>query len=137
MIIYDLRCDQGHVFEGWFQDRRSFEEQRERGFITCPFCGSTKAEIAPSSVNFLSRESKEGTRGPIDRQPMLTLKVLHDFLVKNFEDVGERFADVALKIHYGEEERRNIRGTTTPEEEENLREEGVPFVKVPLPKFDA
>jgi len=68
---------------------------------------------------------------------MLTLKVLHDFLVKNFEDVGERFADVALKIHYGEEERRNIRGTTTPEEEENLREEGVPFVKVPLPKFDA
>jgi hypothetical protein len=51
--------------------------------------------------------------------------------------VGNRFADVALKIHYGEEEKRNIKGTTTAQEEDNLKEEGVQFVKIPVPKMDS
>jgi hypothetical protein len=51
--------------------------------------------------------------------------------------VGDRFAEVALKIHRGEESKRNIRGITTDKEEVTLREEGVEFVKIPVPKFDS
>ena len=58
-------------------------------------------------------------------------------MAKNFDDVGERFAEVALKIHRGEEQKRNIRGVTTDKEEETLREEGVEFMKIPAPKFDS
>ena len=68
--------------------------------------------------------------------PAMSPQKAFDFIKKHFEDVGENFADIATKIHKGEEEQRNIRGVTTSQEEEMLREEGVPFVKVPLPKFD-
>jgi hypothetical protein len=68
---------------------------------------------------------------------MKMLQALNEYINKNFEDVGEKFAEVALKIHHGDEERRNIKGTTTPREEETLREKGVDFVKIPVPKFDS
>ena len=51
--------------------------------------------------------------------------------------MGDKFAEIALKIHLGEEDRKNIKGTTTEREEENLREEGVQFFKIPMPKFDS
>ncbi|MBU1150904.1 MAG: DUF1178 family protein, partial [Proteobacteria bacterium] len=59
-----------------------------------------------------------------------------EYIHKHFDDVGEKFTEVALRIHHGEEERRDIRGTTTRSEEEMLLEEGVQFIKIPLPKFD-
>jgi len=62
---------------------------------------------------------------------------LHQQIDKYFDDVGEQFAEVAVRIHRGEEDRRNIRGVTTEREEETIREEGVPFVKIPVPKFDS
>jgi len=68
---------------------------------------------------------------------MKMLEMINDFVTKNFDDVGSRFAEVALKIHRGEEQRRNIRGVTTDKEEETLREEGVEFMKIPVPKFDS
>lgn len=138
MIIYDLRCPNDHKFEGWFQDRKAFEMQREQKLLTCPVCGSTDIDIVPHSLKVLGKE-----RNTVEEHraqaisPMGYLKMLNDFIERNFEDVGNRFADVAIKIHNGEDERRNIRGTTTPEEEETLREEGVPFLKFPVPKFDA
>jgi hypothetical protein len=63
--------------------------------------------------------------------------MFHEFLNKHFDDVGERFAEVALKIHRGDEEKRNIKGTTTPQEEDTLREEGIEFLKIPVPKLDS
>jgi hypothetical protein len=65
------------------------------------------------------------------------MQMLHRFIENNFEDVGNKFAEVALKIHAGDEEKRNIKGTTTPQEEASLREEGVQFIKVPIPKMDS
>ena len=65
------------------------------------------------------------------------LRELHEFIHRNFDDVGDKFAEVALRMHRGEEDKRNIKGTTTQNEEESLREEGVQFIKIPLVKFDA
>jgi len=69
--------------------------------------------------------------------PVQALQVLRQYIDKNFEDVGNKFAEVALKMHCGDEEKRNIKGTTTPQEENNLKEEGVQFIKIPLLKMDS
>ena len=56
------------------------------------------------------------------------------YVDNNFDNVGADFAEEALKIHYGVNEPRNIRGVSTPQEEETLRKEGVEFLKFPLPE---
>ena len=139
MIIYDLRCEKKHKFEGWFKDLVAFEEQKAGKLITCPLCGSSDVEMVPSSIAVMgrSRELKERKTNLADLSPMKMLEMVNDFVAKHFDDVGERFAEVALKIHRGEEEKRNIRGVTTEKEEETLREEGVEFMKIPAPKFDS
>jgi hypothetical protein len=138
VIIYDLRCEKGHKFEGWFKDRLAFENQKSHKLITCPICGVTEVEMVPSSITIMGKDVKSLNReNTKEVSPLKALKIFHEYLDKNFEDVGENFAEVALKIHHGEEDKKNIKGTTTDHEEENLREEGIQFFKIPLPKFDA
>ena len=138
MIIYDLRCRDGHKFEGWFKDREAFDEQREKSVIACPVCGNTNAVMVPSSVAVRGKENHSAAeRTQAGVPPSKILKEFQEYVRTNFDDVGEKFAEVALRIHHGEEDGRNIRGTTTRSEEENLQEEGVRFIKLPLPEFDA
>lgn len=138
MIIYDVKCENGHKFEGWFQDRQAWMDQNAQKLVTCPVCNSSHVAIVPSSPAIVGRESRsERERADRAMSPEQAMQSLSQFIDKNFEDVGNRFAEVALKIHYGEEEKRNIKGTTTSKEESNLIEEGVPFVKIPLPKMDS
>ncbi len=139
VIIYDLSCEKKHKFEGWFKDLAAFEEQRARKLITCPVCGSSDVAMLPASIAVMgrSRELRERKANLADVSPMKMLEMINDFVTKNFDDVGSRFAEVALRIHRGEEQKRNIRGVTTEKEEETLREEGVEFMKIPVPKFDS
>ena len=139
MIIFDLRCAGDHRFEAWFKDAAAFEEQREARLITCPVCGGADIERVPSSVSVISRSRPSPGQAEASREvdPRMALKMLHDFLDRHFDDVGDRFAHVAMKIHKGEEEKRNIRGTTSKEEEKTLTEEGVQFIKVPMLKLDS
>jgi hypothetical protein len=138
VIIYDLKCRDGHKFEGWFKDRGAFEKQKGKALIACPVCGNTDAVMVPSSMAIVGRDSHASAD---KKQPVVSsLKILREFqeyIHKNFDDVGEKFAEVALRIHHGEEDGRNIRGTTTQNEEQDLRDEGVQFIKLPLPEFDA
>lgn len=137
VIIYDLKCRDGHKFEGWFKDRGAFEEQKAQKLIACPVCGNTEAALIPSTVAILGRDNRSAAvktkTGP---SPQKVLREFHEYIRKNFDNVGDKFAEVALRIHHGEEDGRNIRGTTTGSEEETLREEGIQFIKIPLPKFD-
>lgn len=137
MIIYDLKCKYEHKFEGWFKDIQTFESQKSQKLVICPVCQNTEAEVVLSSVPIVANESKELDRkSSKDNSPIKTLQRIQEYLEKNFEDLGDKFAEVALKIHHGEEDRRNIKGITTEHEEEMLKEEGVPFIKIALPKFD-
>jgi hypothetical protein len=137
MIIFDLKCNKGHKFDGWFKDRKSFIEQNLQKLVSCPVCSSLSIEIVPSSVTIVSKDSFSKSKTEKEISPLKALKALQRYIDKNFEDVGNNFAEVALKIHYGEEENRNIKGTTTSEEEKNLKEEGVNFIKIPIPKMDS
>jgi hypothetical protein len=124
MIAYDLNCEQGHVFEGWFDSAAAFEDQLGRGLIECPVCGSAGVTRRLSTFGIKKARSDDA---PTEEQTRQTaMKIVH-FLETNFEDVGPRFATEALKMAYGATEPRNIRGVTSEEEEKTLVDEGIPF----------
>jgi hypothetical protein len=138
VIIYDVKCENGHKFEGWFKDRQAWIEQNAQRLICCPVCNSSNVEIAPSSITIMGKDAKTADKNSEkDIPPGKALQWLQQFIENNFEDVGNKFAEVALKIHYGDEEKRNIKGTTTSQEEASLKEEGISFIKIPLPKMDS
>jgi len=133
MIAYDLICANGHTFEGWFEDAAAYEKQKKKGLVTCPVCHDADVCRRPSTFAIKSRPTSD-----LPAPDMAGLKALgrqlYDFVDKNFDNVGPDFAKEALKIHYGAAEPRNIRGVSTKQEEETLREEGIDFVKLPLPR---
>jgi hypothetical protein len=130
MIAFDLMCGNGHLFECWFKDSASFEEQRDSGIINCPVCDNTQVDKVLSP--FMVRKNGGEKRSEVD--PSRVLQAIQDFVDKHFEDVGVEFAKEALKIHYGETEKRNIKGTATSDEETLLKKEGVQFLKIPVVK---
>ncbi len=132
MIAYDLRCVNDHSFEGWFEDEKAYQSQKKKGLIACPVCDSSAVSRMPST--FAIRSSRP-TVPPsrTDAQLAAIGRQIVDYVEKNFDNVGSEFASEALKMHYGVKEPRNIRGTSTEQEEKTLRDEGIDFVKIPVP----
>ena len=130
MIAFDLICSNGHLFECWFKDSASYEEQKSAGVINCPICDDVQVERVYSP--FMIKKSDDKKRGEVDAYQISRL--IEAYLEKHFEDVGGEFYTEAIKMHYGESKKRNIKGTTTTEEEVILKEEGVPFDKIPIVK---
>lgn len=135
MIAFDLRCENGHVFEGWFENGAAFEAQKKKGLVTCPSCNTDAISKIPTSFGIIKSTPSSGGM-QIDEQAVLANigRKIVDFVDKNFDDVGTDFTKEALKIHYGVEEPRNIRGVSSVEEEKVLQEEGVEFIKLPMPE---
>ncbi|MCP4023554.1 MAG: DUF1178 family protein [Desulfobacteraceae bacterium] len=139
MIVFDLECLNGHTFEGWFDDRQDLETQQEQGILRCPVCETTSVVqiLSPVAIKKSSSSPNPTTQNALQASQEvmaeLTEKVV-DYVEKNFEDVGSDFAKEALKMHYGSEEFRNIKGTTTKEEDKVLDKEGVPVFKLPTTK---
>ncbi len=133
MIVYDLQCANEHRFEGWFEDDAAYTDQRRNGLLTCPVCSDANVHRIPST--FAIRSSGNGKPEPVSIKfdPKRIVQKIQTFVEEHFDNVGTDFAREALKIHYGASEPRNIRGTSTDEEEKCLREEGIEFIKVPLP----
>lgn len=132
MIAYDLRCVNGHAFEGWFEDSEAYLAQKKKGLIACPVCNDTEVSKIPST--FAIKSSAIPKKISLQEENLKKIgKEIVDFIEKNFDDVGCEFAKEALKIHYGVEQPRNIRGVSTKEEEKMLKEEGVQFLKIPMP----
>jgi hypothetical protein len=156
MIRYTLRCECGHAFESWFQSSSAYDSQIKRKLVTCPACGSVKVDkaiMAPQIVSKKGRESAvpapvepaEVTPPPAPTQPSSTpllmaqerelrakLKELRDHIVKNADNVGERFPSEARKMHYGDIEHRPIYGEASPDEARDLIDEGVEVTPLPV-----
>jgi hypothetical protein len=130
MIRYELRCSADHGFEGWFCNSAGFDEQLSAGELSCPVCGGTevaKAPMAPAVAR---------SPGAIDPRPVL--RALRRAVESKCENVGERFAEEARRIHYGETPARGIYGDATPAETEALGEEGIEVAAIPwIPLGDA
>jgi hypothetical protein len=148
MISFDLRCDKGHVFEGWFASGARFDADRRAKRLECPLCGSRKVRKAPMAPNIGATKRAEAAppaappAAPVPGMPsaetLRELRRLQHLIERNFDHVGERFAEEARKIHYGEVGKRSIYGSATTEESKALKDEGIEFGQIPwLPRHDA
>ncbi|WP_407177519.1 DUF1178 family protein [Bradyrhizobium sp. STM 3562] len=155
MIRYSLRCEREHNFESWFQSSSAFDSQVKRKLVNCPICGSDKVEKAIMAPRIVSKKGRERAApvpvpaaspeaGPAaqtaqtalmmaqERELRAKLKELRDHIVKNADNVGERFPNEARKMHYGEIEHRPIYGEASPDEARALIEEGVEVSPLPV-----
>lgn len=156
MIHYQLRCDAGHAFDGWFRDSAGFDKLAASGHVECTRCGSTKvsrALMAPAiprkgrpavapPVRLPEAAAGAGeTRavaGPMPAELRAVLQKLRSEVEKNCDYVGTRFAEEARRIHDGRSEARGIFGEASEDEARALREEGIEFGRIPwVPAADA
>jgi hypothetical protein len=151
--VFDLQCEHGHLFEGWFGSHEDYDSQQSRGMLTCPMCQSAtiekrlsaprlnvghfdaepRASEAGGGGSSLSRETVLAASPEALQLAQIQAAIMQQMreLVRNTENVGSGFADEARRIHEGESEERPIRGTATPEERESLVEDGITVVALP------
>ena len=150
MIRYNLRCELGHAFESWFQSSSAYESQEKHGLVSCPACGSAKVERAIMAPQIVSKKGRDVSPPPAaastevaapastplmmaqERELRAKIKELRDHIVKNADNVGERFPSEARKMHYGDVEHRPIYGEASPEEARSLIDEGVEVSPLPV-----
>lgn len=153
MKVYNLACPLDHRFEGWFASEEDCLAQQDRGMLACPVCDSTNITRMPSAPHIAKSSSTahtatEGVNPDIGAGEVVALtgndhsqleaqvqaaflKGMRELMGKS-EDVGTAFAEEARKIHYKEAPERSIRGQTTLDEAESLREEGIEVLAVPI-----
>lgn len=135
MIHFSLVCESEHSFDGWFRNGEDFDSQSARKLVTCPVCNSTavaKALMAPSVATSRKQEKLALSAGEKQREMMAQLRGLVEKMRENSDYVGEKFAEEARKIHFGETEMRSIHGEATAEEAKSLLEDGVEFMPLPV-----
>jgi hypothetical protein len=161
MIRYNLVCAKGHEFESWFAGSAAYDRQAKRGLVECPICGSAKvgkalmtprlarsgksSPAAPAAPETAAPETAgpdapaaSGAPAPVavispqEQELRTKLKELREHLVKNADNVGQRFPEEARKMHYGEKEHRSIYGTASPDDARALHEEGIAFAPLPV-----
>jgi len=145
MKVLDLRCTHGHGFEGWFASNEAFETQLADGLVECPVCGDTaivkllsaprlnlgNAKAPQEAATAPSATSSSNVPAPLSPEARW-MRAVREVMAKT-EDVGDRFADEARKMHYGKTEERGIRGQATPEQTEALLDEGIAVIPLPIP----
>ena len=160
MIIYDFCCAQSHCFEGWFSNRDDYKDQLAKDIIRCPVCDTPSVQLQPPApaihvekrTQQLDRAKKQkkiparppNTPKPVTAtktpEPMTALRTLTQMLRTKLEEtcenVGPKFTQEAIAIHCGEAEERDIMGTATTEDLEDLDELDVPYQKLHIPHFD-
>ncbi len=135
MIRFGLVCEKEHEFEAWFRNGDDFEDQKDRKLVSCPHCGSSevrKALMAPAVAK--SRKTEQVALGMDETQKkaLAQLKALSEKIRENADYVGDKFAEEARRIHFGEVEPRGIYGEATAEEAKGLVEDGVDFMPLPM-----
>ena len=138
MIKFNLKCDNYHIFEASFDDSSSFEKQRKKKLIDCPYCGSSSVFKSVMAPNI---SSKSNSLGKLKRNQEKVfanynqkIKKLKEEIEKNYNYVGKNFPEEARKIHYGEKEDKPIYGEVTEKESYDLIEEGIPLIRLPFEK---
>lgn len=151
MIVYDLSCDVGHRFEGWFGSSSDYEDQRARGLLDCPHCGSREVAKAPMAPAVPAKGNQRAEHLPAAPQPapqqqaanlpmppemvraFAALAKAQAEALKQSAWVGDKFAEKSRAMHYGEEAPAPIHGQTSLAEAKALAEEGVPIAPVLFP----
>tara|TARA_B100001564_G_C20316493_1_gene523717 strand:+ start:186 stop:605 length:420 start_codon:yes stop_codon:yes gene_type:complete len=133
MIKYNLKCENDHEFESWFSNSQEFDKLNKKKLLECIFCSSNKIEksiMAPMVSGFKEKESEEFLDKKFFKQRSRLLK-LREHVEKNFEFVGDKFSEKIREVYYDRTTKKSIYGTTTPEEREELADEGIDLLSIP------
>ena len=137
MIVFELICPKQHRFEGWFASAGDFDGQKDRGLLSCPSCGRAEIEKLPTAkIRTTGPEVFPAVSEqlvPAPGQPPANLQELIDYVLMNTENVGRKFATEARRIHQREVPYRGIRGTASRQETEELLDEGIAVMALPIP----
>ena len=131
MIVYQLACQNGHFFEGWFASAEACEKQAADGLVECPACSSVEIRKLPSAPHVHTSAETAAPSPDAQAARQAAVAALRKYILANTENVGRQFAEIARRIHYKEEEARGIRGQVRAEEAAELHEEGVETVTLP------
>ena len=135
MIKYNLKCENNHEFESWFSDSNEFDKLSKKKLLECIYCSSNKIRksimapmvsgIQPNQENGLSLLDKK-----LSNEKKQLLKI-REYIEKNFEFVGDKLSQKVREVYYDKRTKKSIYGTATPEEREELAEEGIDLISVP------
>ena len=133
MIKYILKCNNKHEFESWFSNSNEYEKLKKKKLIECIFCHSKQVQksiMSPQISNSLSNKNKDLVEKEVNSVKKELIKI-REFVEKNFEFVGDKFAKKVRDVYYDKNKKKNIYGTTTEEEIEELKEEGIELNTIP------
>ena len=134
MIKYNLKCDNDHEFESWFFDSSEFEKLSKKNFLECIFCNSKNIKKSIMSPMISSKKSSEDNINLMNQKISIEkskLIKLRKFVEKNFEYVGDKFSEKVRDVYYDKKSKKSIYGIASPEEREELSEEGIDLLSIP------
>ncbi|HEY6720803.1 MAG TPA: DUF1178 family protein [Burkholderiales bacterium] len=135
MIVFELVCPDRHRFEGWFASANDFESQKSRGLLSCPVCGSGIEKLLTAKIGRAEAEPvHDHAQAPVAPGAQARhMQEIIDYMLVNTENVGERFPEEARRIHRQEAPERSIRGVATGEQTQELLDEGIAVMPLPVP----
>ena len=136
MIVFDLKCGGGHVFEAWFGSSGDYEDQRARGLLACPLCGDAEIAKAVMAPNVPAKGNRKDDAPPSPAAVKAALAAMAEAQKKALDGstwVGGAFANQARAMHEGEIDHKPIHGQASAEEARALVEDGVPVAPLPFP----
>ena len=134
MIKYNLKCDNDHEFVSWFSDSSEFEKLSKKNFLECIFCNSKNIKKSIMSPMISSKKSSEDNIDLMNQKISIEknkLIKLRKFVEKNFEYVGDKFSEKVRDVYYDKKSKKSIYGIVSPEEREELSEEGIDLLSIP------
>jgi len=118
-----------HEFEAWFSNSEAYDKQRKRRLVECPVCSST--DVRKQIMAPMVRPSDKAV--PPEVAAAKAAGEIRKHIAETHDYVGDKFADEARAMYYGEAETRPVWGEVTPEVAQELVDEGVPAMPLPKP----
>ena len=134
MIKYNLKCQNNHEFESWFSNSKEYEKLNKKRLLECIFCSSkkiNKSMMAPTILNSKKKDNQIEITNKDFKDKKNQLLNLRKYIEKNFDYVGKDFGKKVREVYYDKKNKNAIYGTTTPEEREELAEEGIDLLSIP------
>ncbi len=135
MIKYNLKCSNGHEFKSWFSDSNEFDKLNKKKLLECIYCSSKKIQKSIMAPMISGGKLKEDSMNLLLNEKLSSKKnellQIRKYIEKNFEFVGDKFSQKVREVYYNRETRKTIYGTTTPEERDELAEEGIDLLTIP------
>tara|TARA_B100001057_G_scaffold31519_1_gene28692 strand:- start:435 stop:857 length:423 start_codon:yes stop_codon:yes gene_type:complete len=134
MIKYNLKCENDHEFESWFSNSEEFEKLKKKNLLECIFCSTkkiTKSIMAPMISNLKNKGEDIDLFYKERKNERIKLLELRKYIENNFEYVGDNFSKKVREVYYDKKSKKAMYGKTTPQEREELAEEGINLLSVP------